>query len=397
MDCRVPAGWWRAQRSQARMEIGSSDTLSPEDARERAKRVLARVTMGEDPSADRTKLCTDITVAELCDRYLKEDADHKKESTRATNRVRIERQVKPLIGKKRVSEFTRADADKFMRDIATGKTAVTLPNGRVIAPGGRGTATRTTRMLGGIFTWAIEQGVREDNPLRGIKTYPDQRCERFLTLDEIGRLGDVLNEAETVGIAWEGVTSKHAPQKPENRRTKIEPDAALAIRLLMLTGYRVGEILNLEWSQVDLQQGIAFLSDSKTGKKSVVLSTLAMELLADAPRIGRYVVPGQGAGSSNDRPRADLKRPWDLARKHAQLEDVHLHDLRHTFASYGLGSGMGLPIIGKLLGHTQASTTQRYAHLDANPVRAAADAIAGTIAHAMQQRSNKMGKQSNNL
>ena len=149
--------------------------------------------------------------------------------------------------------------------------------------------------------------------------------------------------------------------------------------MLILTGARLREILHLRWEHCDLQRGLLLLPDSKTGKKTIVLNGAALALLAELPRIGDFVI----AGSNPQRPRADLQRPWALISKRAGLVGVRIHDLRHTYASVGAGSGLGLPIIGKLLGHRQAATTQRYAHLDAHPLRVAAEAISAPIAAAL--------------
>jgi integrase len=167
--------------------------------------------------------------------------------------------------------------------------------------------------------------------------------------------------------------------KANNRFAKIGPFAAAAIRLLLFTGCRLREILHLKWEQVDLERGLLFLSDSKTGRKTVILNAPALAVLVSLDRLGSFVIPGQDP----EKPRADLKRPWETVAKRAGLDRVRLHDLRHTYASFGAGGGLGLPIIGKLLGHTQASTTQRYAHLDADPLRRAAETIGGRIAPAL--------------
>jgi integrase len=181
-----------------------------------------------------------------------------------------------------------------------------------------------------------------------------------ITGAELERLGASIREAETMGIPWEvneaKPKAKHLP-KATNRFTRIGPFAAAAIRLLLFTGCRLREILHLKWEQVDLERGLLFLADSKTGRKTVILNAPALSVLAGLDRIGSCVVPGDDP----ERPRADLKRPWEAVAKRAGLNGVRLHDLRHTYASFGAGGGLGLPIIGKLLGHTQASTTQRYA------------------------------------
>lgn len=149
--------------------------------------------------------------------------------------------------------------------------------------------------------------------------------------------------------------------------------------MLLFTGCRLREILHIKWEQVDLERGLLFLANSKTGRKTVILNAPALEVLAGLDRVGTHVVPGDDP----DKPRADLKRPWAAVAKRARLSGVRLHDLRHTYASFGAGGGVGLPIIGKLLGHTQVQTTQRYAHLDADPLRRASEAIGGRIAAAL--------------
>jgi integrase len=142
----------------------------------------------------------------------------------------------------------------------------------------------------------------------------------------------------------------------------------------------------LKWEQVDIERGMLLLADSKTGKKAIVLNAPALFVLANLPRIGAYVIAGQNAGTKDERPRADLQRPWQAVAARAKLDSVRIHDLRHTHASVGAGAGLGLPIIGKLLGHTQASTTQRYAHLDADPLRRASERIGLQLSKAMGEQ-----------
>ncbi|UXN62884.1 site-specific integrase [Phyllobacterium sp. A18/5-2] len=310
----------------------------------------------------------------------------KKASTIATDRGRIERHIKPLLGSKRVGEITSQDISKFLRDVANGKTATdikTKKRGRSIVKGGKGTATRTVRLLGGIFTWAMSENIRKDNPVATVTKFPDNSGERYLTSTEMAKLGEAIREAETIGIAWKESTSKHTPKK--NRRTVVDKWAAGAIRLLIFTGCRLSEILHLAWRDVDLERGLLFLPDSKTGRKTVVLSRVAQDVLTSIERVGIYVIASESAGQEDEKPRSDLKRPWAMIRRRAALDGLRLHDLRHSFASVGAGGGMGLPIIGKLLGHSQAATTARYAHLDADPVRRAADAISDKIEKAMEE------------
>lgn len=202
------------------------------------------------------------------------------------------------------------------------------------------------------------------NPTRGIERFKEESRERFLSSDELERLGASIRLAETTGIPWVIDDTKNSKHPPKSKReTAIGEHAAAAIRLLVLTGARLKEILHLRWEHVDLERGLLLLPDSKTGKKTIVLNAPAVAILTDLPKVGGYVIASDSAGTENEKPSADLKRPWAVVVRHARLDGVRLHDLRHNFAAFGAGEGMGLPIIGKLLGHTQPQTTARYAHL----------------------------------
>jgi integrase len=220
-------------------------------------------------------------------------------------------------------------------------------------------------------------------PAKGIEKFRESRRERFLTTSELESLGSAIREAESKGLPWRidrsRAAAKHAPQ---GARSKINPFAAAALRLLLFTGCRVREILDLRWEFVDVERGLLLLPDSKSGRKTVVLNAPALEVLASLPKVSPFVIPGDDLS----KPRADLKRPWSAVTRHANLAGVRLHDLRHTYASYGAGGGLGLPIIGRLLGHAHTSTTARYAHLDSDPLRQASEAIAGRISAAFNGR-----------
>jgi integrase len=211
-----------------------------------------------------------------------------------------------------------------------------------------------------------------------------------LTSDELARLGDVLHEGETIGLPYtlDGAVSKHA-RKPENRRVVLDPFATAAIRLLILTGARLREILNAQWAQLDLERGILFLSDSKTGRKPIYLGPAALSVLTALPRLAGnpHII---ASGMRDGRPRVSLDAPWAAATRAAGLDGLRIHDLRHSFASIGVGASLGLPIVGKILGHTNQATTQRYAHLsgDGDPIRRAVETIGATIDAAM----NRTGK-----
>lgn len=195
------------------------------------------------------------------------------------------------------------------------------------------------------------------------------------------RLGAAIHEAETIGIPSSidpgKPSSKHATKDPDRRRVRIDPFAAAALRLLLFTGARLREILHARWADIDAERALLTVF-SKTGKRHVFLPPLAIAILTALPRRGEYVLPGQVDG----KPRADLNRPWRMAARRAKLEGVRLHDLRHSFASVAVSNGATLPIIGRLLGHTQCQTTMRYAHLTDDPVRDVATRTAQWISSA---------------
>ncbi len=404
VEYRAGAGGRVAKKR--RLTLGKHGALTPDEARQLAKDALAKVHAGEDPAATKAERKAAKTVAEMCDDYLADAARGniitkrgavKKASTLVSDRGRIARHIKPLLGRKLVRDVTIGDIERFLRDVANGKTATdvkTKKQGRAIVTGGKGTATRTVRLLGGIFSYAIERGMRADNPTHGVRKYADGQGARFLNSDELQRLGQALKEAETIGLPWttqaDAPGAKHLPRQAENRRTIISVHATAAIRLLILTGCRLGEILSLQWRHVDSERGLLLLPDSKTGAKTIILSAPAMEVLAGIPRIEGcdYVIAGEKPGQ----PRSDLKRPWAMIRRAAGLNDIRLHDLRHTYASHGAAAGMGLTVVGRLLGHADVKTTNRYSHFDADPLRRAANAIGSTLAAAMGDGGNENKK-----
>ncbi len=202
-------------------------------------------------------------------------------------------------------------------------------------------------------------GLRPDgsNPCLHVKRYREEKRERFLSAEEFARLGRVLDE-----ILQEGSESR---------------SALVAIRLLMLTGCRLSEIQKLQWEHVDLEAGELRLPDAKTGGRAVPLAPSAVRLLESLPRDedNCWVIAGKKPGSHL----TDLQHPWRRIRARAELDDVRIHDLRHSFASRALALGEGLPMIGKLLGHTQVQTTARYAHLARDTVKASAARIGDSI------------------
>lgn len=368
-----------------KVTIGTYGKLTVDQARVEASKILAKAQLGEDVAAERAKQRAEMTVSELCDEYMQEGVEHKKPTTIQSDISRIEAHIRPLLGRKRIGAVSRADVERFLRDVAQGKTArekKTGKRGKSIVKGGKGTATRTVRLLGGIFTYAVRHDYVQANPCRGVQLYKDGRGDRFLKPEEFRRLGETLKLAETEGLPWkfnEGRKAKHRPKRPENQREIFSPYVIAAIRLLMLTGCRLREILHLRWEEVDFERGILNLPDSKTGQKKIVVPRAAIEILSSLERSSLYVI----AGNNHDKPRADLQRPWQRITEHAELPGLRLHDLRHTYASIGAESGMGLVILGKLLGHKSTATTQRYAHLGDDPLKRTSEHIADTIMSAL--------------
>ena len=353
-----------------RFTIANVGKCTPEAARTRAKAILGEVAHGQDPAGQKATERGTLTVAALADRFMAEHVEQKrKPSTAAFYRHLLEKAIKPELGAIKADKVTRGQVARLH-----GKLKATPFQ-----------ANRILAVIGSMYAFAGRGGIVPEgmNPARRIEQFREHRRERFLTSVELERLGSAIREAETQGIAWTvdeaKPTAKHLA-KPTNRFTTIDPFAAAAIRLLLFTGCRLREILRLRWEHVDLERGLLLLADSKTGRKTVILNAPALAVLTGLDGVGPYVIPG----SCPEKPRADLKRPWEAVVRRAGLEGVRLHDLRHTYASFGAGSGLGLPIIGKLLGHTQASTTQRYAHLDADPLRRASEAIGRRIAAALE-------------
>lgn len=344
------------------------EVLTADEARKVANRILADVAHGNDPAQDRHGKRREMTIAALCDLYLEEGTETKKASTIATDEGRIARHIKPLLGARLISEVTTADVERFMRDVAKGKTAAdvkTKARGRAIVAGGKGTASRTVGLLGGIFTFAVARKLLSINPVRGVKRYADKKGERFLSPKELTALGEALRAFEA---------------------EKANAAAIAVIRLLTFTGARKSEITGLRWSEVDLERSCLRLADSKTGAKVIPLAPPALAILSDLDNSRDGESPFVFPAETGDGHFQGTEKVWRKVRVKAGLADVRLHDLRHSFASVGLLAGDSLPLIGKLLGHADVKTTARYAHLAEDPVKEAAKRIGNTIAAAMDGR-----------
>jgi integrase len=335
-----------------RVTIGRHGALTPEQARREAARLSGAIAHGADPAAARAAEKTAPTVATLTERFLAEHVATKTKPRTAAEYCRlITNIVLPTLGRKRVRDVTRADISRLHHE-------------RRDTPYD---ANRAVAVLSKMFTLAEKWGERADgsNPCRHIERYAERKRERMLSADEFARLADAL--------------------KGSARSLYV----IAAIKLLIFTDARLSEILNLKWEWIDFQRAEARLPDSKTGAKTLHLPAPALAVLTDLPRVegNPHVIVGNVAGARL----VNLEKPWRAIRKVAGLHDVRLHDLRHAFASIAASSGMGLPIIGKMLGHTHAATTHRYAHIASDPVKAAAATVAAKIADAMQRNAANPG------
>jgi integrase len=290
-----------------------------------------------------------ITVAELGDRFLRDYVPrHLKQSSASEYRRAVELFINADLGHHRISDLTRSDIAAFHNSLAN------IPY----------QANRALGVLSKMMNLAEEWGLRADgtNPCRHVKRYREQKRERYLSSEELQRLGRTLADA--------------------HKRQSEDEHVLAAIGLLILTGARLGEILTLKWDHVDPAQGILRLPDSKTGAKVIYLNTSAVELLRAVPRLAEnpYVIVGKNPGAHL----VEIQKPWRRIRAAAGLQDLRIHDLRHSFAATAAGAGMSLPMIGKLLGHSQPVTTARYAHLAVDPMRAAAELVGTKITAVIQ-------------
>lgn len=335
---------------------------TPDGARAEAKRLLGLKAAGKDPASERDRQKGVITVADLGARFLAQYVpQHCKPRTAHEYRRAVELFINPALGRHRISDLLRADVANFHHGLRDRPYQ----------------ANRALGVLCKMMNLAEEWGLRPDasNPCLHVKKYPEKKRERFLSAQELQRLGSVLADAQA--------------KNTEN------PFTLAAIGLLILTGARLGEILTLRWDYVDLETGVLRLPDSKTGAKLIYLNTAAVDLLRTLPRVkdNPHVIVGYKRGAHL----VELQKPWRRIRSKAGLSGVRIHDLRHSFASVAVSSGMSLPLVGKLLGHTQPATTARYAHLAADPVKAASNQIGIEIAAAMNGKHGRAGGPSSKI
>lgn len=342
--------YYRNQHGQQRKPtIGQHSVLTCDDARAIARQWLADAARGGDPSNDKRSKRKAATMKELCQKYLTEYAAvHKKPSSFKQDERLIMNKVLPMLGRKQVEAIRRSDV------LALQHTYRDAPY----------ECNRVLALLSKMFNLAEAWGLRPDgsNPCRHVKKFKEHKRERFLTPDELARVGLVLDELE-----WGG----------------LEPQGYLdAIRLLALTGCRLGEIVGLRWDQVDLPRAAIHLSDAKAGARTVPLGAAAIDALkrierTDDPWVIRGARPGRKPVVGS------VEHVWQRVRVLADLPGVRLHDFRHTVGTYSGQAGHNAFVVRDLLGHKTLAMTGRYVERDHDPLRQAADEVSARIADAM--------------
>jgi integrase len=354
---------YRHAGRQRRMTIGRWPEWSVTAARERAKELRRAIDEGQDPLAVREGLREAPRVKDMIIRYIGEHVP-KLAKNNASDQISMLRQmVEPAWGNKLVTEITKSDVAKFLDFVAEGRPrpSKARPNNRARKlQGHKPTPIRANRMgevLRKMFTLAIEWEWRSDNPAMGFHRRIEQARERFLSPEELARLAAVLDAA--------------ADQR-----------AASIIRLCMLTGARVGEVRTARFEQFNLDYAIWSKPAATTKQRKIHRVPISQDVAAivrlrhqAVPRGNPWLFPGDTVGQ----PVKEIRRFWLKVQKDADLADVRIHDLRHTFASLLVSGGASLEMIGKLLGHSQMQTTQRYAHLMDSPLRAGVDTVANLL------------------
>jgi integrase len=334
---------YRSEGRTRKYTIGKHGVLTPDEARKLAREYLVEVVKGGNPAQEKQLYADAPTLGDFCDHFLEKYAKPKLKSSTYKEYVRaVDIFIKPNIGNYKIQDIVRADIAKLHQQYSN----IAFQ------------ANRTRGVLSRIFNVAEELGLRPDNsnPVTKVKPYPEIRRERYLTPDEIKELGLVFRAC----LAG-----------------KLETEYMIAaFKLLILTGCRLGEIQTMKWSYI--QGNALMLPDSKTGKKKVYLGQAALDVLTEIKRKddNEYVICGKLEGAYI----TDFQKPWRRIRSYAGIEDVRIHDLRHSFASGAVSMGESLPMIGKLLGHDHVQTTARYAHLADAPMHEAADRVSDAIA-----------------
>jgi integrase len=326
---------------------GMHGTVTCDEARKIAKKVLAEVTDGKNPAIEKKEARAALTLKQFVEVYKENHLKvHLKQSSQDTFEVFLSAYILPALGRKRLANITPSDVEKMHLGL----------KGTPVA------ANRCVSLLNSMLNLARRWGhVQGPNPCEGIRRFKERSRKRYLAPGEVKKLAEVITALE---------------------RTKIIPgECAVLFRLLLLTGARRGELLNLRWEHVDLQNEVLNVPDSKTGPKAIRVNRAAAIILGGLQRHeSGWVFPSPRKPGEH---LEDPKGAWETVCGLAKMEDVHMHDLRHSYASFGVSAGLTLPILGALLGHTQTRTTGRYSHLQTDPLKAAANLIGDALSELM--------------
>lgn len=364
---------YRVNARQRWYSLGRYGVLTVEQARQEAKTILGMAASGKDPAATKETNRKALTVRECAELFLANHVNVRlKVKTRKLYRDILQKTVMAKLGMHKMQSLTRKDVAR----LHDGMKDTPVQANRVLA------------VLSALCNWAERRGYRPENanPCRLIDKYKETARTRFLSDAELTRLAAALKQAEQGAEDLE--TRQEAARKAGKRLALAErpslqasPMAVAAIRLLLFTGARLNEILTLRWEDVDFARTALRLPDSKTGAKTILLNGPALALLQSLPRMqgNPYVIFGDKEGQHL----IGLQKIWERIRAAAGLNDLRLHDLRHSYASTAVAAGYSLHITGKLLGQTQAATTHRYAHLADDPLRKATEAVGSRISALM--------------
>jgi integrase len=335
---------------ERRYTIGSTTIWSASAARKEAEELKRRIrSEHHDPLRELEERRTDVKLGELCDVFVRDHLPKKALTTQRDYKQMIDTYIRPKLKHEPVAALQFRQVNDLFNEISSA--------------GKKTTANRAMAVLSKMFTEARKRGWAAHNPTEGVEKNDEVKRERFLDAEELGRLLDALSGLK-------------------------DQEAANIFRLTLLTGARKTEVLAAKWEMFDLKEGTWTKPSHHTKQKKVhkvPLSAPARQLLSEildgaGEKRTEYVFPARFASTKaitkDPKPyRTNVKNQWAAVLKAAKLADLHIHDLRHSFASFLVSEGLSLPLIGRLLGHTQAQTTHRYAHLALDPLRAATERV----------------------
>ncbi|MEP3014368.1 tyrosine-type recombinase/integrase [Roseibium polysiphoniae] len=373
-----------------RLTLGTYGALTPDQAKTMATKALAQIKQGLDPMEDRRAGREAPTINDMMERYIAEYVElHNRPTTQKHIKWIFEKVIRPKLGHLKVASIKRRDLVKVHTKLAK-------------------TPSKANHMLAYLskaFNLAEIWGWREEqtNPVRLIKRYKENERDRYLTNEELTRLGRVLDEAEKIGLPWiikvKGKNTRHLAKNAETRRSPVNPMAIKALRLLLMTGARLNEILSLEWRHVDFDVGTVALPGRKgNGRRAHPVSSAVMDILAalNDDRCSSYYVLPRESDPERHITREVMESVWQRVRHHAEIPDVRIHDLRHTVGTYAAQAGGNAFLISHLLRHSNVAITNRYVSADFDPIRLLSESIGQRILEGMGKYRERSGSEITN-